>query len=87
MFRSAFSTARPLGRRFFSGEAFEAEHHASTQSWKKRTLFAIPVVGALAVANVFIHLSHHHEAHSEHLYSYQKKLVKVSVTFICLTFN
>ena len=41
-----------------------------------RTFYAIPVVGAIAVANVGIHMSHGHHHEDRALYSYEKKLVK-----------
>lgn len=76
--RFASQASRRTGRRMFSGESHEAEHAEITALWKKRTLIAIPLVGALALANVVIHFSHgHHEhEHDKPLFSYQKKLVK-----------
>jgi Cytochrome c oxidase subunit VIa len=60
----------------FSAEAHDAEHAAVTATWKKRTFMALPVLAALSVANVLIHMSHgHHDHHVPH-YAYERKLVK-----------
>ena len=83
MFARIVRQAQPVGRRMLSGEAHDAEHAAITATWKRRTMIAVPVCGALALANVFIHMSHgHHEHdHEKLLYSYQRKLVKVCFSF------
>ena len=61
----------------FSADAHEAEHIAITKTWKQRTMLALPVVGALALMNVFIHLSHgHHDHHDRVPYAYERKLLK-----------
>ena len=40
-------------------------------------MMALPVVGALAVINVFIHMSHgHHDDHDRVKFPYEHKLVK-----------
>jgi hypothetical protein len=41
-------------------------------------MYAIPVVGALAVANVFIHMSHGHHDHDHDVppFAYERKLLK-----------
>jgi len=78
MFARILNKARPFGRRTMAttAEAHDAEHAAITRTWKKRTMIAIPVVGAVAVMNVFIHMSHGHHEHTGPHYTYQRKLAK-----------
>jgi hypothetical protein len=53
------------------------EHQAVAQLWRKRTLMALPALGALALANVVIHMSHgHHEHDDSKPFPYEKKLLK-----------
>jgi len=60
-----------VARRNLSADSHQAHHEATMAQWRKITYIAIPVVGALAVINFVVHMSHeHHE--SEPVFGYQK---------------
>merc|ERR1712007_219245 len=74
---------RPMGRQFSSTAARRSEvtipgdkamtEHAvqATADWKKYSKMAVAGVGAIAVLEFFVHLSHHHHEDNT-LYPYRK---------------
>ncbi|GBG24361.1 Cytochrome c oxidase subunit 6A, mitochondrial [Hondaea fermentalgiana] len=60
-----------VARRNFSAESHQAHHEATMKQWEKVTKMAIPLIGVLAAANFFLHMSHGHHEAPEKKYTYQ----------------